>query len=205
LMGRELQKHFGMEAQVIITMPLLVGLDGVQKMSKSLGNYIGIDEPAEDMFGKIMSISDALMWRYFELVSLKSLDEIAVLKRAVQEGKNPRDIKIELALELITRFHSKARADQAHQDFIQRFSKNELPEYMPEFSLNFGAGLGIAQVLKAAGLVASTSEGLRMIDQGGVKLNGEKISNRALILQPKSDEALVLQVGKRKFARIRAH
>ena len=203
LMGRELQKHFGMEAQVIITLPLLVGLDGVNKMSKSLGNYIGIDESANEIFGKIMSVSDALMWRYFELISLQPLSAIAKLKRDVAEGKNPRDVKIELAEELITRFHSKAAALAAHQDFIQRFTKNELPDDMLEMQLDFGAGLGIAQILKAAGLVASTSEGFRMIEQGGVKVNGDKITDRALNLCPQPGETLVLQVGKRKFARLK--
>lgn len=204
LMGRELQKHFGMEEQVIITMPLLVGLDGVQKMSKSLNNYIGIAEAPAEIFGKIMSVSDTLMWDYFNLISLRSLKEIAELKALVAAGKNPRDVKIELAKELITRFHSKQEAEAAEQDFIQRFSKNEIPEEMPEVKLNFANALGIGQVLKEAGLVATSSEGLRMVDQGGVKINGEKVSDRALKLELAKGEAIVIQVGKRKFAKVSA-
>lgn len=202
LMGRELQKHFGQEEQVIITLPLLVGLDGVQKMSKSLNNYIGISEAPSEIFGKVMSISDTLMWDYFNLVSLRPLKDIEKLKESVKEGRNPRDIKIELAKELITRFHSAAAAEAAEQDFMQRFSKNEIPDEMPEVMLHFAQALGIAQVLKEAGLVSSTSEGLRMVDQGGVKINGEKVTDKNLKLKPNKDEALVVQVGKRKFARV---
>jgi tyrosyl-tRNA synthetase len=202
LMGRELQRHFGQEEQVVITLPLLVGLDGVQKMSKSLNNYIGITEASTEIFGKVMSISDQLMWDYFTLVSLRPLAEVEKLKQEVAGGRNPRDVKIELAKELITRFHSKADADAAEQDFIQRFSKNELPDEMPEFKLNFAEPMGIGQLLKEAGLVASSSEGLRMVDQGGVKLNGEKLADKNLKLKPNKGDALVLQVGKRKFARV---
>jgi tyrosyl-tRNA synthetase len=204
LMGRELQKHFGQEEQVIITMPLLVGLDGVNKMSKSLGNYIAIADAPTEIFGKIMSISDALMWDYFKLISLRPIAKIEQLKQEAAAGKNPRDIKIELAKELIARFHSEADAEAAHQDFIQRFSKNELPDEMPELDMDFATGLGCAQVLKDAGLVSSTSEAFRMIEQGGVKVNHEKISERNFVLKPNKGEAVVLQVGKRKFARITA-
>lgn len=202
LMGRELQRHFGVEEQVIITMPLLVGLDGVQKMSKSLNNYIGIAEAPTEIFGKVMSISDELMWDYFNLISLKSLSEIKALKQEVQAGKNPRDVKIELAKELITRFHSAADARAAHQDFIQRFSKNEMPDEMPEFKINFADALGLAQVMKEINLVASTSEAYRMIDQGGVKMSGEKVTDRNVNLKLAKGESCVLQVGKRKFAKI---
>ncbi len=203
LMGRELQRHFGQEEQVIITLPLLVGLDGANKMSKSLGNYIGITEAPTEIFGKIMSISDSLMWDYFTLVSLRPTAEIKKLQQEVLSGRNPRDVKIELAEELITRFHSKAAATAAHEDFVKRFSKNELPEAMPEISINFATPIGIAQLLKDTGLVASTSEGLRMIDQDGVKLNGEKVSDRNLKIKLKANETIVLQVGKRKFIKVK--
>ena len=201
LMGRELQKEQGQTPQTVITVPLLEGLDGVQKMSKSLGNYIGITDAPTDMFGKIMSISDDLMWRYFELLSFRSANELADLRTRVTDGANPRDIKIELAKELIARFHDAAAAEGAHQDFIQRFQKNAIPDSMPELNLTLGeAQRGIANVLKEAELVASTSEAMRMIKQGGVKIDGEKVTDTKL--QCALGSTAVYQVGKRKFARV---
>lgn len=200
LMGRELQKDEGMTPQVVLTMPLLEGLDGVKKMSKSAGNYIGVDEAPNEMFGKIMSLSDELMWRYFELLSRRSLDELAVLKQEVADGANPRDTKILLAREIITRYHNEAAAEQAYQDFVQRFQKNAIPDDLPEVTLNAGAdGMGIANLLKDAGLVASTSEALRMIKQGAVKVDGDKLEDSKLQVLPGQ---AVYQVGKRKFARV---
>ncbi|AJI52795.1 tyrosine--tRNA ligase [Francisella philomiragia] len=198
LMGRELQKQQGQEPQVIITMPLLEGLDGVKKMSKSSQNYIGIEETPNDMFGKVMSISDELMWRYYELLSFKSLDTIANLKQDVVNGTNPRDIKIELAKELIERFHSKEDAESAHQDFIQRFQKNQIPDDINVVELN--QELPIANLLKEAGLVASTSEAIRMIKQGAVKIDGEKADDNKAIFGKGTEN--VFQVGKRKFAKV---
>ena len=197
LMGRELQKQAGMEQQVILTMPILEGLDGVQKMSKSLDNYIGIDDAPDDMFGKIMSTSDDLMWRYFELLSFETLETIASWKTEVENGENPRNIKFRLAEEIITRFHNNDAAKQAQQNFINRFAKNKVPDEMPEFS--FDAGIKIANLLKDAGLVNSTSDAFRMIKEGAAKIEGEKITDRNLI--PESGTA-VYQVGKRKFARV---
>ncbi|MCH9711126.1 MAG: tyrosine--tRNA ligase [Proteobacteria bacterium] len=197
LMGRELQKQAGMEQQVILTMPILEGLDGVQKMSKSLDNYIGIDDAPDDMFGKIMSISDELMWRYLELLSFESLETIASWKTEVENGENPRNIKFRLAEEIITRFHSSEAAKQAQQNFINRFAKNKVPDEMPEFS--FDAGIKIANLLKDAGLVNSTSDAFRMIKEGAAKIEGEKIDDRNLV--PEAGTA-VYQVGKRKFARV---
>ncbi|WP_107852013.1 tyrosine--tRNA ligase [Oceanimonas marisflavi] len=200
LMGRELQKDEGMSPQVVLTMPLLEGLDGIKKMSKSAGNYIGVDEAPNEMFGKIMSLSDELMWRYFELLSRRSLDELAALREEVANGANPRDTKILLAKEIITRYHSEAAAEQAHQDFVQRFQKNAIPDDLPEVTLTAGAeGIGIANLLKDAGLVASTSEALRMIKQGAVKVNGDKLEDGKLQVQPGQ---AVYQVGKRKFAKV---
>lgn len=201
LMGRELQKDEGQRPQTVLMMPLLEGLDGVQKMSKSLGNYIGITDAPNDMFGKIMSISDELMWRYFDLLSFKPTEQINELKQQVEQGANPRDIKIALAQEIIERFHSAEAAQGALQDFIQRFQKNAIPDEMPELSLSLGdEGLPIGNVLKDADLVASTSEAMRMIKQGAVKMDGEKITdNRQIFNQPME---AVFQVGKRKFARI---
>lgn len=197
LMGRELQKRYGKEQQVILTMPLLEGLDGVQKMSKSLDNYIGIDDAPDDMFGKIMSISDDLMWSYLELLSFESLETIADWKVEVENGENPRNIKFRLANEIITRFHNKAAAKQAQQNFINRFSKNQIPEEMDVFE--FTVGIKIANLLKDANLVNSTSDAFRMIKQGAAKIDGEKITDRDL----KPDRGVaVYQVGKRKFARI---
>ncbi|MFZ5555509.1 MAG: tyrosine--tRNA ligase [Pseudomonadota bacterium] len=201
LMGRELQKHFGQPPQCILTMPLLEGLDGVNKMSKSLGNYVGINEPPGEIFGKLMSVSDDLMWRYLELLSFRSLDEIARWRDEVKGGRNPRDVKVELAREIVARFHGAAAAERAQGEFEARFRQGELPRDMPEVELTAGdEGIGVASVLKSAGLTASTSEALRMIDQGGVKLNGERVTDRGLHL--KRGETVVAQVGKRKFARV---
>lgn len=197
LVGRDLQKQAGKEPQVILTMPLLEGLDGVQKMSKSLDNYIGIDESPDSMFGKIMSISDELMWRYLELLSFESLETIESWKQEVKDGENPRNIKFRLAEEIITRFHSNELAKLAQQNFIDRFAKNQAPIEMDEF--NFPKGTKIANLLKNSNLVSSTSEALRMIKQGAVKMDGEKIRNKDL--EPKVGTS-VYQVGKRKFARV---
>ncbi len=198
LMGRELQRHYGQPQQCILTMPLLEGLDGVNKMSKSLGNYVGISEAPDEIFGKLMSVSDTLMWRYFDLLSFKSTDDIAALKKQVEAGANPRDIKFELAKELVSRFHGGAQAGEAAvQNFIARFQRSEIPEDMPELTIAAGA---IPQVLKQAGLVASTSEAMRMIEAGGVRAGGEKVSDKGLQLS--AGTTVVLQVGKRKFARV---
>lgn len=197
LVGRELQKHYGQAPQCILTMPLLEGLDGTNKMSKSLGNYIGIAESPQEIFGKLMSISDDLMWRYFELLSFRASNEIADLKRSTDEGANPRDIKIMLAKELVARFHTQDAADRALDDFLARFQRGAMPDDMPEMSICAGT---IAQVLKQACLVASTSEAYRMIDGGGVRVDGDKVSNKALMLE--AGKSVVLQVGKRKFARV---
>jgi tyrosyl-tRNA synthetase len=197
LMGRELQKQANMEQQVILTMPILEGLDGVQKMSKSLDNYIGIDDTPDDMFGKIMSISDDLMWRYLELLSFETLETIESWKVEIENGENPRNIKFRLADEIITRFHSSDAAKQAQQNFINRFAKNKIPDEMPEF--NFESGIKIANLLKDAGLVKSTSDAFRMIKEGAAKINGEKITDRNF--EPTAGVE-VYQVGKRKFARV---
>lgn len=197
LVGRELQKARGLKPQVAITLPLLEGLDGEKKMSKSLGNYIGVSEASDDMFGKVMSISDELMWRWYDLLSFRSLDEIAQLKQDVANGRNPRDVKILLAKELIERFHDKAAADAAEQTFIERFQKGAMPDEMPEFT--FEGEMPIANLLKEADLVSSTSEALRMIKQGGVKINGEKVEDSKLVI---SASTAVYQVGKRKFAKV---
>ena len=197
LVGRELQKHYGQRAQCVLMMPLLEGLDGVNKMSKSLGNYIGIAEAPKDIFGKLMSVSDDLMWRYYELLSFRGNDEIARLKREMAEGRNPRDIKVALAQEIVTRFHSRAEAEAALADFEARFQRGAMPDDMPSLTV---PAAQVGQVLKQAGLVASTSEAMRMIEGGGVRLNGEKLSDKTLSL--KGGETVVLQVGKRKFARV---
>ena len=197
LVGRDLQKQAGKEPQVILTMPLLEGLDGVQKMSKSLDNYIGIDESPDDMFGKLMSISDDLMWRYLELLSFESLETIESWKQEVKDGENPRNIKFRLAEEIITRFHSNELAKQAQQNFIDRFAKNQNPNEMDEFI--FPKGTKITNLLKDSNLVSSTSEAIRMIKQGAAKMDGEKITNKDL--EPKVGTS-VFQVGKRKFARV---
>nr|WP_247684708.1 tyrosine--tRNA ligase [Pseudoalteromonas luteoviolacea] len=202
LMGRELQKEEGQKPQTVLMMPLLEGTDGVQKMSKSLGNYIGITDAPTEMFGKVMSISDDLMWRYYELLSAKSLTDIEALKEEVVGGRNPRDIKIDFAKEMIARFHSEEDAQAAHQDFIKRFQKNALPDDIAEVTIEIeGETTFIANLLKEAGLVASTSEAMRMIKQGAVKLNGEeKVTDTKLEIAKGSTE--IYQVGKRKFAKV---
>ncbi|TWI63642.1 tyrosyl-tRNA synthetase [Pseudoduganella lurida] len=197
LVGRELQKDWGQEPQCILTMPLLEGLDGVDKMSKSKNNYIGITEPANTMFAKVMSISDTMMWRYYELLSWRSLDEVANLKQAVANGANPRDAKVAIAQEIVERFHSRQAAEDALADFVNR-SKGGIPDDIAEIGVT-GAPLGVAQLLKQTGLCASTSEAMRMIDQGGVRIDGTVISDKALKAEAST---FVLQVGKRKFARI---
>lgn len=198
LIGRELQKSAGQKPQVAMTLPLLVGLDGEKKMSKSLGNYIGVTEAPSEMFGKVMSISDELMWDWYNLLSFRPLTEIAQLKADVENGKNPRDVKILLAKEIIARFHSEADADAAEQEFINRFQKGAMPDEMPEFT--FEGEMGLANLLKEAGLVSSTSEAIRSVNQGGVKIDGEKVEDSKLVIA--TSTTAVYQVGKRKFARI---
>ena len=201
LVGRELMKAEGMEPQVILTMPILEGLDGVQKMSKSLDNYIGIEDAPTEMFGKLMSVSDDLMWRYFELLSFRPMTAIEQFQRDIEDGANPRDIKFLLAEEIITRFHDAKSAEAARLDFINRFAKGALPDDMPETTLTLEQDvIGVAAMLKQAGLTGSTSESFRMIQQGAVKLDGEKVSDRGLELA--RGVVVVAQVGKRKFARI---
>ncbi|MEJ2463815.1 MAG: tyrosine--tRNA ligase [Candidatus Thiodiazotropha sp.] len=201
LVGRQLQEAYGQEPQVVITLPILEGLDGVQKMSKSLNNYIGITDPPEEMFGKVMSISDDLMWRYFELLSFRPMSEIEAWREGVTKGDNPRDVKIRLAEELVERFHSKEQAERSHQAFVARFQKGQMPDEMPEFSLEPPeGGYPIANLLKDTGLVKSTSEAMRMIKQGAVRIDGERVSDQGLALQ--GGQTLVLQVGKRRFARV---
>lgn len=201
LMGRELQKHYGQPSQCVLTMPLLEGTDGINKMSKSLGNYIGITDTPQEMFGKLMSVSDVLMWRYLELLSFESMSTIVKWREEVGLGRNPRDIKVLLAQEMVTRFHSRLAAEQALTDFEARFKQGVLPEEMPELSVIAADGsIGIAQLLKQAGLVESTSDALRMIVQAAVKLDGERVSDKALTI--KAGATVVAQVGKRKFARI---
>jgi len=201
LVGRELQKHYGQDPQVIITMPLLEGLDGVNKMSKSLGNYVGIQDPAGEMFGKLMSVSDELMWRYIELLSFESLETISGWKHAVANGTNPRDIKAGFAQEVVARFHDRAAAGRAMEAFEARFRHGEIPDDLPELVIEVSAdGGAIGHVLKSSGVCPSTSDALRMIEQGGVKVNGEKVADKALRLA--AGGTYVLQVGKRKFARV---
>lgn len=202
LMGRELQKEEGQRPQTVLMMPLLEGLDGVQKMSKSLNNYIGITDAPNDMFGKIMSISDDLMWRYFDLLSFRPIDDIQGLRDQIDNGANPRDIKIELAKEIIARFHDEASAEAAHQDFVQRFQKNAIPDDMPELTLDSaGDGFAIANLLKEAELVKTTSEAIRMIKQQAVKINGdEKVTDSKL--QIEAGTTAIYQVGKRRFAKV---
>jgi len=200
LVGRELQRHYGQEPQCILTMPLLEGLDGVEKMSKSKGNYIGITEPPFEMFGKVMSISDEQMWRWYDLLSARGNDEIAALKKQAAEGRNPRDIKVLLAKEIITRFHSARDAEQAAFEFMSRFKLGAMPDEMPEFTMAAESdGVALTALLKQAGLVPSTSEAIRTIEQGGVKVDGAKIGDRSLRLAAGS---YVVQVGKRKWARV---
>jgi tyrosyl-tRNA synthetase len=197
LVGRELQKDYGQEPQCILTMPLLEGLDGVEKMSKSKNNYIGITEPANTMFGKLMSISDVMMWKYYELLSFRSMQDLTALKAEVEGGRNPRDAKVALAQEIVARFHSQQAAEDALADFVNR-SKGGIPDDVPEVAIG-GAPLGLAQLLRQAGLCASSSEAMRMIDQGGVRIDGAVVADKALQVQAGT---FVLQVGKRKFARV---
>lgn len=201
LMGRELQKQHGQAPQCILTMPLLEGLDGVNKMSKSLGNYIGITEAPSEIFGKIMSVSDELMWRYIELLSFESLETIAGWREQISAGANPRATKVRFAQEIVARFHGAAAADRALNDFEARFKQGAIPDVMPEIRLQANSGgLPITQVLKQAGLTASTSDAMRMIDQGGVKVDGDKISDKTRVLS--AGACVVVQIGKRKFARV---
>lgn len=200
LVGRELQKHYGQPPQCVLTMPLLEGLDGVNKMSKSLGNYIGIDETPREIFGKVMSVSDDLMWRYFDLLSFRSNDEIAALKASVVSGRNPRDVKVVLGQELVARFHTPRAADEALAEFEARFRQGVLPDDMPDLTLRLEGPALLVQVLKQAGLTTSTSEAIRMIEQGAVRANGDKVSDRSATVP--AGESVVLQVGKRKFARV---
>ncbi len=201
LMGRELQKQNGKAPQVVLMMPLLEGLDGVNKMSKSLGNYVGINEPANEIFGKVMSVSDDLMWRWYELLSFRPLSEVAAFRAEVAGGRNPRDVKVLLAQELVARFHNQESADKALADFEARFKQGAMPDEIPEVTVpSIDGGVQISNVLKQAGLTASTSEAIRMIDQGGVKLDGEKVTDKSLRLD--IGVVAVIQVGKRKFARV---
>ncbi|MGA7539899.1 MAG: tyrosine--tRNA ligase [Steroidobacteraceae bacterium] len=202
LVGRQLQTAYGQEPQVVMTLPLLEGTDGINKMSKSLGNYIGIAEPPAEMFGKIMSISDELMWRYYELLSFRPLAQIAALKQAAADGRNPRDIKLELARELTARFHGGTEAERAQREFLARVSERTVPADLPPQVLQVeAAGIKLPSLLKAAGLAASTSEATRKIEEGAVRIAGERVTDRALLLSAGAD--LVLQVGSRRFARVR--
>ncbi|MBT8106995.1 MAG: tyrosine--tRNA ligase [Gammaproteobacteria bacterium] len=202
LVGRQLQQDYGQEPQIVMTTPLLEGLDGVQKMSKSLGNYVGITEAPGEMFGKIMSISDDLMWRYFEVLSFRSLDDIAALKSKVADGMNPRDAKFELGMEIVARFHSDAAATSARDEFVARFQQGAMPDEIPDVALASQDGqLGLAHLLKGAGLVSSTSEAFRMIKQGAVRIDGERVEDRGLHMAAGSTH--IYQVGKRKFARVK--
>jgi tyrosyl-tRNA synthetase len=204
LMGRELQKHYGQTPQCILTMPLLEGTDGINKMSKSMNNFIGISEAPIEQFGKLMSISDELMWRYLELLSFEPLTTLSAWKKEVGEGRNPRDIKVALAQEIVARFHGQVASVAALEDFEARFRGNAIPEDLPEVVLEVGAeGLPIPQVLKQAGLCASTSEALRLIEASGVRIDGERVSDKTLKLQAGAN--VVLQVGKRKYARVVCH
>jgi len=201
LVGRHIQNSFDVPQQIVITLPLLEGLDGVRKMSKSYGNYIGITDLAGEMFGKVMSISDDLMWRYFELLSFRSLTDIEALKKAAREGQNPRDIKFELAKEIVARFHDEAAAEWAKAEFIARFQKGAVPDDIEEVTVASRDGaLGIAHLLKEAGLVSSTSEAFRMIQQGAVKIDGERVEDRGLLVVAGASH--ICQVGKRKFAKV---
>ena len=202
LVGREIQKAHGQEPQCVLTLPLLEGLDGVQKMSKSYDNYVGIAEPPRDMFGKLMSISDELMWRYYDLVSLRNLEDIAVLKKEVRDGRNPRDVKVLLAKEIVERFHTKAAAEEAETEFNNRFRQGVLPDDMPEVVIHTdGAGMTIAQLAKQANLVPSTSEALRLIEQSGLKVNGDTVRDKKLLIA--AGNTVVVQAGKRRFARVK--
>jgi tyrosyl-tRNA synthetase len=201
LVGRELQRHYGQEPQVILTLPLLEGLDGVNKMSKSMDNYVGITEPPAEMFGKLMSISDDLMWRYYDLVSLRAAEDIARLKRECAEGRNPREAKVALAQEIVARFHSRRAAEEALAQFDARFRQGAIPDEMPEVTVHTnGAGMPIAQLAKQAGIVDSTSEALRLIQQHGLRLDGEVVSDKALAVL--AGRTVIIQAGKRRFARV---
>jgi len=201
LVGRELQRHHGQEPQCILTLPLLEGLDGVNKMSKSLDNYVGITEPPSEMFGKLMSVSDTLMWRYYELLSFRSIDDIARLKAECANGRNPRDAKVMLAQEIVTRFHSRTAAERAAAEFDARFRQGALPDNMPEITLqSAGAGLAVPQLAKQAGVVDSTSEALRLIAQRGLKVDGDVVADKTMTIAP--GRTVVVQAGKRKFARV---
>ncbi|QKT04091.1 tyrosine--tRNA ligase [Ectothiorhodospiraceae bacterium 2226] len=201
LVGRELQRHYGQSPQVVLTMPILEGLDGVQKMSKSLGNYIGIAEPPAEMFGKLMSISDVLMWRYLELLSFRPMAEVERWRGEVEAGANPRDVKVRLALEIVARFHGEAAAEEAHRQFVERFRHGAVPDEMPEVTLEAQPdGLPLPNLLKDAGLTGSTSEALRMIAQGAVRLDGERVQDKGLSIRAGATH--VVQVGKRRFARV---
>jgi len=201
LVGRTLQADYGQEPQVVLTMPLLEGTDGVQKMSKSLGNYIGIHEPAPDIFGKLMSISDELMWRYFELLSARTLMDIRKLRKSVEEGKNPRDAKFELAMEIVDTYHGRGAGEAERDRFIARFRDGALPETIPAKTLrSSGSGLKLANVLKDAGLAASATAAYRLIDQGAVRVDGERVGSRDAVLEAGS--TYLLQAGKRAFARV---
>ena len=200
LMGRELQKHYGLEPQIVMMLPLIEGLDGVKKMSKSLGNYIGINESPDSIFGKIMSLSDDLMWRYIDLLSFKTLAEIKQLKRAVTEGANPRDIKMEFGKEIVARFHTLSAAEGAYQGFIERFQKKIIPDHIEEFGIVSSTPYSLVQALKQVGLTSSTSEAMRLIKQGAVKIDNEKISDSGLTLAV--GKAYIIQVGKRRIAKI---
>lgn len=202
LVGRHLQEQYGQKPQVILTMPILEGLDGVQKMSKSLGNYVAISDAPDDMFGKLMSISDELMWRYMELLSFRTNEEMAKAKQACEEGQNPKNVKIELAAELVERFHGKEKAKQAIENFEARFKRGQLPEDLEEQQFVCEGGqVGVSGLLKSLGLTASTSESNRAIQQGGVKINGERVEDQRLNI--KSGETYILQVGKRKVAKVK--
>lgn len=204
LMGRELQKYFGQKPQVVLTMPLLEGLDGVQKMSKSLGNYIGITDVPQEMFGKLMSISDTLMWRYLELLSFRSLAEIKQWRDEVAAGANPRDIKVKLALEIVERFHGTEAAQLSHEEFVARFKQGAIPNDLEEKVVHAAdiSGIALANLLKDAGLVSSTSDAYRMIDQGSVKIDGTKVNKEDKKMIIKSETTGIYQVGKRRFAKV---
>ena len=200
-MGRELQKHYGLEPQVIMTTPLIEGLDGVKKMSKSLDNYIGINESPTEMFGKIMSVSDDLMWRYIDLLSFKTGNEIQQMKKAVDDGANPRDIKIEFAKEIVCRFHNTEQAENVHKEFIERFQKGIIPEDLEEQTICSSDPVNLTQLMKQLALTSSTSEAIRLIKQDAVKVNGEKITDPSISLE--LDDTYILQVGKRRIAKVR--
>ena len=200
LVGREMQKAYGKPQQAILTVPILEGLDGIQKMSKSLGNYIGVTDAPNEMFGKLMSVSDDMMWRYFELLSFRPSGEIEAFQNQIKEGVNPRDIKFLLCDEIISRFYDQAAAESAKQDFIQRFQKNAIPDDMPEVLVDMGEGMPIANLCKETQLCPSTSDAMRMVKQGAVKINGEKVADPKQIIS--ESDSFVLQVGKRKFVRV---